>query len=428
MKNQTYIVLVLFVLSFTSHAQNLKSMLDSLSSIYAFTYQEMKVDSLFTEKYLLNFEQPIDHLATNSEKFNQRVFISHLDIDAPVVFITEGYSATHAQNTKFVSELSQLLKTNQVCVEHRYFGTSVPNPLNWDYLTVANAAADHHRIVEVLKLIYKSKWIGTGISKGGQTAMYHRYFYPEDVDLSVAYVAPLNFSIEEQRVYMFLDSVGNEMCREHIFQFQKELLQHKMKYLEAFEKLAKKNKLTYRMGIEKAYELTVLEYSFAFWQWGYVGCSDIPDDYSDPDSIIKHLDQVAGLKWVSDEGIEEMQPFFYQAMREIGFYGYNIEPFKAWTSYELNPSFEFTMPEGVSVEFNPQLMQDIDYFIRHEANNMLFIYGEYDPWSAPGVELTYHTNSIKIVKPEGNHRTRINNLPESQKNFVMETLKRWLED
>ncbi|MCB2208707.1 MAG: peptidase [Bacteroidetes bacterium] len=406
----------------------MRQQLDSLSGIYNFTLEEVKTDSFFKEKYLLNFEQAVDHQNPETTKFNQRVFISHIDSNAPVVFITEGYDARQAENTKFVSELAGLLNTNQVCVEHRYFGESVPDTLSWMHLTVANAAADHHRITKVLRLIYAGKWIGSGISKGGQTAIYHRYFYPEDVDMSVPYVAPLNFSSEDLRVYKFLDSVGNEDCRERVFQFQKELLQHKSKYISEFEKLAKKRKLNYSMEIEKAFELVVLEYSFAFWQWGYVDCNSIPLDYSNPKSIITHLDQVAGLKWVSNEGIEEIQAFFYQAMREIGFYGYNIESFKSWTIHQRNPTFEFTLPEGVSVEFEPQLMQDIDCFIRHEANNMVFIYGEYDPWSAPAVELTYHTNSLKVVKPAGSHRTRINNLPSEQRALVLDSLQKWLRD
>jgi len=427
MRKASFIFLLMFFQCFITYTQNFKQRLDSLAVVYQFTVKEVTVDSFFKEKYLLNFKQPVDHQNTESDKFNQRVFVSHYDIEAPVVFITEGYAASHAENTKFVSELTGLLKTNQVCVEHRYFGESVPDTLIWEQLTVANAATDHHRIVEVLKQLYRGKWIGTGISKGGQTAMYHRYFYPEDVDISVPYVAPLNFSSEEQRVYNFLNSVGSEDCRGRVFQFQKELLQHKSKYLLAFEKLARKRKLSYRMGIEKAYELTVLEYAFAFWQWGYIDCISIPEDYSDPDSIIKHLDQVAGLKWISNEGIEDMQPFFYQAMREIGFYGYDIEPFKKWTTFKQNPTFEFTLPEGVAVDFDPLLMQQVDYFIRHEADNMLFIYGEHDPWSAPAVDLTYHTNSIKVVKPQGNHRTRINNLPAEQQKLVIETLQNWLE-
>jgi hypothetical protein len=428
MQKAGYVIFLLFVQFSTSYSQNFKQHLNALAEIHEFTVEEMKVDSFFEDKYLLNFEQPVDYQNQAGAQFRQRVFVSHRDIEAPVVFITEGYDARHAENNKFVSELAVLINANQVCVEHRYFGESVPDTLIWEQLTVANAAADHHRIVEVLKLIYPGKWIGTGISKGGQTAMYHRYFYPDDVDMSVPYVAPLNFSSEEQRVYSFLDSVGDEYCRKRIFQFQKELLQHKNKYLLAFEKLAKKRKLNYRMDIEKAYELTVLEYSFAFWQWGYIDCDFIPVDYSDPNSIIKHLDQVSGLKWISNEGIEEMQPFFYQAMREIGFYGYDIEPFKTWTTFKQNPTFEFTLPKGLIVEFDPRLMQQVDYFIRHEADNMLFIYGEYDPWTAPAVDLTFHTNSIKIVKPKGNHRTRINNLPAEQQKLVVETLQFWLEN
>jgi hypothetical protein len=426
MKNLICLVFALLALCSSSFAQNIESILDSLSGLYAFNYEKMKVDSMFEEKYLLNFEQAADPYNPEGLKFNQRVFVSHLDFNAPVVFITEGYSASGAENTHFISELAALLHTNQICVEHRYFGTSKPDTLKWEHLTVANAAADHHRIVEVLKLIYPGKWIGTGISKGGQTAIFHRYFYPEDVDISVPYVAPLNFSTEDQRIYTFLDSVGQKDCREHIFQFQKELLQHKNKYISEFEILAIKRKLTYPMDLNKAFELVVLEYSFAFWQWGYFDCDNIPNDFTDPKSIITHLDKVAGIKWVSNEGIKELQPFFYQAMREIGFYGYNIEPFKAWTVYEENPTFEFTLPEGVSVEFEPQLMQEVDCFLRHEADNMIFIYGEYDPWSAPAVELTQHTNSIKVVKPGGNHRTRINNLSKEQQNLVMETLQIWL--
>lgn len=408
--------------------QSLTSKLDSLSALYSFTYDKLKVDSLFNEKYLLNFEQLIDPTHPEGQKFNQRVFLSHLDYNKPVVFITEGYAAWHAESPGFVSELADLLNANQVCVEHRYFGKSVPDTINWNHLTVANAAADQHRIVEVLKVIYSGKWLSTGISKGGQTSMYHRYFYPEDVDISIPYVAPLNFSIEEERVYMFLDSVADEDCRQRIFEFQKELLENKSHYIPAFKNLAKKKNLNYHLGFEKAYELTVLEYSFAFWQWGYADCEQIPQDFSDPDSIIKHLDYVAGLKWISNEGIENLQPFFYQAMKELGFYGYDISPFQKWTSYKNNPTFEFTLPEGISVDFDPYLMQEIDCFIRHHANNMIFIYGEYDPWSASAVELTYHTNSIKIVKPVGNHRTRINNLPADQRKLVMDTLQVWLNE
>ena len=425
---RTYVIILILLVPFTNiSAQNLEHLLDSLSAVYSFSYEEMEVDSNFASKYLLQFEQAVDPDNPEGQTFKQRVFLSHEDFDTPVVFITEGYTAWHAEKPDFTSELAGLLNSNQICVEHRYFGTSVPDSLDWDQLTVAHAAADHHRIVQVLKNIYNGKWISTGISKGGQTTIYFRYFYPEDVDISVPYVAPLNFSIEEQRVYRFLEQVGSIECRDRILRFQTELIKNKADFLPAFEELANKKKLTYSMGIEKAFELTVLEYSFAFWQWGSFTCDQIPVDLSDKNKVVKHLDEVSGLKWVSNEGIEELQPFFYQAMREMGFYGYDITPFKKWISYTENPTFEFTLPKGILVAYEARLNEQVDCFVRHQAENMIFIYGEYDPWSAPAVELTYQTNSIKVVKPGGSHRTRIKDLTEKQQEIVMDTLLKWLK-
>ena len=428
MKTRIALLLLTCIMAISVAGQQLEKKLKKLSKQYNFIYEQLKTDSLFTEKYLLRFEQPVNHNNPDSAVFLQRVFLSHLDDKQPVVFITEGYAAHHAASPKFVSEPAGLLHANQICVEHRYFGESVPDSMKWDQLTVANSAADYHRITTVLKHIYKGKWISTGISKGGQTTIFYRYFYPEDVDISIPYVAPLNFSIEEKRVYRFLKKVGTPECRQKILDFQIELMKNKEKYLPAFEKLAKEKNLTYRMGMEKGYELTVFEYSFAFWQWGKFTCDRIPQDFSKPEKIIDHLDKVAGLRWISDQGIAEMQPFFYQAMREIGMYGYDITPFKQWTTFTKNPTFEFTLPEGVHVTYNPELMENIDYFVRHKAVNMLYLYGEYDPWGSTGVDVTYQHNCEKIVKPGGSHLTRINNLSEEQKAFVMKKLKEWLEE
>ncbi len=418
--------LLLAVSIFSVNAQELDTILKRLSKEYHFKYKQMKTGDFFKEKYLLEVEQPIDHNHPDGQKFTQRVFLFHKGFTNPVVFVTEGYSAAYAENPNYLNELTPILDANQIVTEHRYFAKSVPKPLDWSQLTVYNAASDHHHIVEILKNIYSGKWVNTGISKGGQTTIYHRYFYPDDVDASVPYVAPLNFSVEDKRVYRFLKQVGTEECRDKIYQYQLLMFQNKKKFLPAFEKMVRKRKLTYRMGFEKAYDLLVLEYSFAFWQWGKVDCNQIPL-YSDSVEVeLKHLDYVAGLDWVSDQGIKKLQPFFYQALAEIGFYGYDITPFREYTSYSENPDFEFTAPDGIKVVYDPVPMQKVDCFVRHEAKNMIFICGEYDPWSSTSVDLTYNSNNLKIVKPEGSHRTRINNLPKEQKELVISTLKEWL--
>ncbi|MFX8766579.1 hypothetical protein ABTM49_20540, partial [Acinetobacter baumannii] len=68
----------------------------------------------------------------------------------------------------------------------------MPNPVDWKQLTIKNAADDLHAIVSSLKRLYKGKWVATGASKGGQTSLFYKCYYPTDVDATVAYVAPIN--------------------------------------------------------------------------------------------------------------------------------------------------------------------------------------------------------------------------------------------
>ncbi len=420
------IVVVLFTLISVSVAQQLAERLEDLSEKHGFTYEALVTDTFFTEKYAVYIDQPLDHSKPDGAQFKQRFFISHKGFKAPSVFITEGYGAQYGKHPSYINELTDILDANQICVEHRFFGESVPKPLDWEQLTVYNAASDHHRIVSLMKLIYKEKFVNTGISKGGQTAIYHRYFYPNDVDVTVGYVCPLNFSSEDPRVYRFLERVGDEDCRQSIMDMQKDFLSNKKLYLPLFDSICDQRQLVFSMGVEKAFELTVLELSFAFWQWSG-DCSTVPEDSSNTLDRLLYLDKVAGFDWISETGIAKFEPFFYQAMREIGFYGYDISAFRPWISYDDNPTFEFTLPEGVEVTFEPELMQKVDYFVRHEAEQMIYIYGEIDPWSSTAVEPTYQKRSLKIVKPGGNHATRISNLPKDQQDQVLSSLKLWLE-
>ncbi|MFN3695514.1 MAG: S28 family serine protease, partial [Ignavibacterium sp.] len=179
------------------------------------TIKKLEPNEMFSEIYEIYIEQPIDHFNPNSPKFKQQFFLSHRDEHLPMVAELDGYAVNNRPN-----ELSRLLECNQIIVEHRYFGESVPEPFDWKYLDIRQAAADHHRIIQRLKEFYKDKWITTGISKGGSTVIFHKRFYPDDVDATVAYVAPINRSPEDQRVYEWLKNVSTEECRKKVHGFQ----------------------------------------------------------------------------------------------------------------------------------------------------------------------------------------------------------------
>jgi len=382
-------------------------------------------ESTFERILEVMIEQPLDHHNPDGETFMQRIYISHADPALPVVMITAGYDARYY----YTSEITAELRCNQLMVEHRYFGRSVPDSLDWEYLDTWQAASDHHRIVSMFKEFYTDPWISTGISKGGQTVMYHSYYYPEDVDARVPYVAPLNYGVEDERIYSFLDQVGSPGERKKVMKFQKLALKKQEKYLDAFKAFSNKKGYTYELagGIEKAYEYCVLEYSFAYWQWGYVPSNKIPGKAAGAEELIEHMNRVAGFDYFSDQFIEDYRPFFYQALTEMGYYGYDLEVFAKYLKHVDNPIFTFTMPDGVELEFNDELSVDVQQYINEEAENFIFIYGEYDTWSATAVTSIGDSKSKIFFKEGGSHRTRIQNLPEDQKAEVFSTLESFLQ-
>ena len=58
---------------------------------------------------------------------------------------------------------------------------------------------------------------------------------------------------------------------------------------------------------------------------------------------------------------------------------------------------------------------------------MVFIYGGNDTWGATAIELTGETNSIKMVKKGGSHRTRIRSFEEKDQKFIINKLEEWLD-
>lgn len=403
----------------------IETMLNSLKGV---EIKKMKNHPFFNDAYELIITQPVDHNNPDGEKFTQRVFLSHLDFHKPVVFVTEGYFAYYAQNPRYINELSPILNSNQIIVEHRYFGESVPDSIDWKYLTIEQSANDHHNVIEILKQIYPGKWISTGISKGGQTSMYHRYFFPDDVDVTIPYVGPLNFSIEDTRVYDFFEKVGSKECREKLYNFQIELLKNKDKLIPCFSELSDELGYEYSFSDEAAFEYVVLEYPFAYWQWSSSpDCSLIPEKADSAKKIISYLNHVSPFDYFSISGIENLRPFYYQALTEIGYYGYDTTYFQGLITSIPDNTFSFCAPENTNVKYNPQIMKKVNKWLQKRGDNFIYIYGEFDPWSATAVDFKGKTNSLKIVKEGGCHRTRINNLPEEQRKIIFSTLNEWLD-
>lgn len=377
----------------------------------------------FNEAYEVMIEQPVDYKNPNGEKFQQRFFLSHKDFNLPVMLETEGY-ATRGNG---VFELTRILGSNQVYAEHRYFGRSWPEKKEWKYCTVENSANDLHRIVTTLKQLYKGKWVSSGTSKGGQTTCFYKTFFPDDMDASVPYVAPINTAVEDPRIYIHLDTVGTAADRKKIKDFQIAMLQREEEMIPLLKaEIEKRNMHFTRISIEQAYEMGLMEYEFTIWQYGPAKPADIPAPDSPADVLFAHYMKVGGFDFFSDEGIKGTEAFFYQAFHEIGFYNYDITGLQPYLKYAKDPSLDFMIPPGEKVVYNPETLQRVYHFLQHKANNMIFIYGQYDTWSSTGIELIGRTNSIKVVGDKAYHGIRISQLSPEKKNLVYDTLEKWL--
>ncbi|MDR2129735.1 MAG: peptidase [Odoribacteraceae bacterium] len=438
--------LIILFLSVAGTSSAASPLLERLQRVKAISNIQPVPAAPYAEAYAFDYEQRVDHERPERGTFRQRVTIGHRDFHAPVVAVLEGYGG----GTLLESELSSLFTTNQVTIEHRFFGTSVPaTGIPWKSLTIALAAADHHEIIQALRReVYPgTRWISTGISKGGQATIFHRYFYPRDVEASLPYVAPFNLARVDPRLGKFLARLGNTPGQRNkyslvgsggqetaiqIFRFQEACFKRLDRMLPLLEELAADNGFTFERagGSERALKLIILEYPFAFWQWGG-NVGKIPEvELEETGELFRYLVGVSSPDFFSDRGILAFQPFYYAAFTEIGMYAYDLTPFRAYFKNEPDRQqidFRFTLPEGEEIPpFNEEQMRRINRWLQSDAEKMLFIYGGQDPWSATAVDLKNNDKCKKFVKADANHACRVNSFESIVREDIIDTIAAWL--
>ena len=387
--------------------------------------------SRFAEKYVMKVEQQVDWKTSSKGTFGERIVVGFRGLDKPTVLVTEGYYADYGLNPDYEEELSYFFDANLVLCEYRYFAESVPQPTDWDYMTVDNSLADYHHVRQLLGQLFKGKWISTGISKGGQTTMFYRATYPDDVDVSVSYVAPLNRAVEDGRHEKFLaKQVGTKAERKTIETAMQELMRRKPELMKLFHDYCASNNYSFYIPEEDIYDYCVLEYPFALWQWG-TPVSTIPALDADNQKWFSSLTSVSSPDYFSHPS--KFEPFDVQASRELGYYGYSLKPIKKWASLKSTKGYlkAIMLPDSLrGYDFDPTLYERTVKYLKQEDPRHIFIYGEYDPWSASGVctwlDCRKKENMRIYVQPKGSHTARIRNMPDDIKAEIIQRLTKWL--
>ncbi|MDC0747756.1 S28 family serine protease [Polyangium mundeleinium] len=375
--------------------------------------------------FVMEYEQPADHGAEGGPVFRQRLLLHHRDEAAPFVLGTSGYNVNPTRQR--LREPASFLQANQLFVEQRFFTPSRPEPADWSLLTIEQAAADHHRIVEVLKPIYTGKWISSGASKGGMTSVYHRRFFPDDVDGTVAYVAPHSFGTKDARYLDFVASLGSSTCQDALQYFQREVLLRRPAMLARIDEQATMVGLTYDLlGREKALEVATLELVFTFWQ--YYDESVCPEVGAEPptdDDVWTFLDEIASPSLWSDEEFLTYEPYYWQAATELGFPAVEESHVADLLQFPGIDTAETFLTPGKTPVFDASAMQDISTWISAEGERLLFVYGETDPYTAAAFELGNAKDSYRFLAPGLNHSALIVDLVEPDRAKALDALEAW---
>lgn len=401
-----------------------KSIERKLNCIRGMTFKEVKnPTSAQVRVFDIQFVQPIDHFSPARGSFSQRVVLLHRDEAQPMVLQTSGYMIFGIEKT----ELMSVFETNQLQIEHRYFANSRPSPVNWSNLTVPQSAMDFHRITLAFKKIYKARWVNTGASKGGMTSTYHRRFFPNDVDGTLADVAPISFAKEDPRYIQFVENVGGakfRACRNALKAVQISLLKNANvivpKITGSFSQLG---------GKDVAFEHAVSELPFSFWQYSdpndpEVGCQKIPAN-GDLTQQYTFLSKVNEINNYSDESFDKFMPYYFQVATQLG------GPASDRSYLAGLVKFPFTvdqyLPKGVPHAYTNAMMLDMNAWVQTKSDRMLYIYGELDPWTAGSQTFRQEsTQRYRFMVPGGNHGATFMALPPNEKAAAITILSRWL--
>ncbi|MCW3104152.1 MAG: hypothetical protein JWO09_2592 [Bacteroidetes bacterium] len=407
--------IVLFSAAPFLNAQSIRERLEQIPGAIVRTLS----NSNFKEYYELLLDQPLDH-NNPSKFFRQRVIVGISSIDSAVVMDTDGYAVNYALNTNYKHELASLLNANLVLVEHRFFGHSAPDSMDYNFLTTEQAAEDVHLVRHLLTRVFNGKWISTGISKGGQAALAHRLHYPADVSLTIVYGAAVKKALNETKVDSMLNALSGTTCGKKLENFQSELFAHKDALIHSLEMYAKKNEMVFGMDPETVLDYMILELPFSFWQTG-CNCNDVHLLSKEPVVLFEGLVNIISPSFYSVKSMKQLQPAFYMNYHELGYYEYNIKKFRPKLKQKAYPNSRFA--PGIKISFDNSYLTALGKFLATaDAGQVVFIYGENDPWSA----MQQTGRAKKFIVKNGSHKSRITDLSTEQKDRLLDMISKQL--
>lgn len=175
--------------------------------------------------------------------------------------------------------------------------------------------------------------------------MFYRSYFPDDVDISVPYVAPLNKGVEDGRHEKFLQYQVSTKETDKGARFPVAPLQAKAALLPMFEKYCNDKKYVFNAPLA---EILITLYSntpLLFWQWGE-DINKIPAREADDKTVFDYWINMCEPDYFTN--YNATASFDVQAARELGYYGYYTKPFKKYLSIKTAKGYlkKLMVPRG----------------------------------------------------------------------------------
>ena len=172
-----------------------------LAAIFAISRSEQGL-SLPAGYFVEHFTVPLDHINGDPGLISIKTLI-HLGDPNGALFV---YTGNEGPVEDFfylagwlVYTLGPYYNATVIFIEHRYYGDSIPTPLNYAYLNTDQALLDFAQIVMQVKPSETTPVVAFGGSYGGMLSAYFRIKFPHLVDGALASSGP---------VVQYLDTQG----------------------------------------------------------------------------------------------------------------------------------------------------------------------------------------------------------------------------
>jgi hypothetical protein len=180
-----------------------------------------------------------------------------------------------------------------------------------------------------------------------------------------------------------------------------------------------------RIAIGPAVESAIDSLEWSFWQYFGVGaCSQVPPITATDDTMWSFLDQISPPADSDDAETALFDAYYVQAYQQLGYPDGGaayLTPYLMYADADyagMFPTLQPTYDGGTA-------MHDVDDFVEQSGDRLLFVYGQWDPWTGGEYTLGNATEALRLIQAQGTHNSELSQLAPADMQAAYADLAAW---